>query len=101
MSEIHLGDVGTTFIVTVTNSSGGALAISNATVKELTFQRPDSTALTKAADFVNDGNDGKIKYTTITGDLSMTGSWKIQAHIVTPMGGWRTSTANFTVLPNL
>jgi len=46
-NEIHINDVGTKFLVTVTDGTS-AVNISSATTKEFIFQKPSGTKLTKA-----------------------------------------------------
>lgn len=84
-----VGDIGTTFKVTITES-GAVLNISGATTKEIKLQKPDGTTLTKTASFFTDGSDGIITYDSIDGDLSIKGLWKIQGSIVLT-GTWHTS----------
>lgn len=99
-AEIHVGDVGTVFEVTV-QENGVALNISTATTKQILLRKPDGTVLTKSAAFVTNGTDGKISYTTIAGDLSSEGQWKIQAYIVLTTGSWHSDAQRFDVFPNL
>ena len=60
-NEIHMNDVGTKFLVTVTDGTT-AVDISSATTKQLIFQKPSGTKLTKATAFTSDGTDGKMQY---------------------------------------
>ena len=99
-SEIHENDIGTVFELTVKE---GALVVddSGATTKQIYFKKPDGTVVTKTAAFSSDGTDGKLKYTTVTGDLTPTGSWEIQCHLIFSTGEWKTDIGTFTVHPNL
>lgn len=99
-NEVHKSDIGTVFVVTV-KDGGSALDISGATTKEIFFQVPDGTTLTKTAAFTTDGTNGKIQYTTISGDLSVTGQWKLQAHVINASGEWRSDLSPFTVHENI
>lgn len=99
-NEIHLNDIGTVFEVTILDGSS-AVDISAATTKQIIFKKKDRTILTAAGTFVTDGTDGKIKYTAVSGDLSVVGEWSIQAYIVTPSGEWRSDISTFTVHSNL
>lgn len=98
--EIHVGDVGTVFEVTI-QDDGVAVNISTATTKEIIFRKPDKTKVTKAANFSSNGTDGKIRYTTVANDLDQAGLWSLQAHIVLPSGDWKSSTSEFSVASNL
>jgi hypothetical protein len=96
----HVGDVGTIFEGTFYD--GGVIVdISAATTKEILFRKPDGTVVTKTGTFSTDGTDGKLRYTTIAGDLDQAGDWRVQGYIVTPTGSWKSSVETFTVLANL
>jgi len=99
-NEIHRLDVGTVFEVTLMDGSS-VVNISTATTKEIYFQLPNGTKLTKSASFTTDGTDGKLRYTTVADDLSLAGGWRIQAHIITPAGQWRSDLGKFKVYENL
>lgn len=101
MSEIHVGDIGTQFIVTIQDYNGTAEDISAATTKQIILKAPDGTRLAKNAGFVTDGSDGQIVYTTVSGDMSTNGTWKIQGYVITPSGQWHTEFESFRVVRNL
>ncbi len=106
IEQAHVGDIGTTFRVTVydTTSTGGSSVadISTATTKRFTFERPDGTTFNKTAVFTNTGADGQIEYVTATvNDLNVAGTWSLQAYVVTPDGTWNTTVGNFRVYENL
>lgn len=98
--EIHVGDVGTIFEVTVTDS-GVAVDISAATTKQIIFAKPDGTIVVKDAVFVGTGTDGKLKYTTIANDLDLKGDWRLQVKVVLPSGTWKSDIQEFKVYLNL
>lgn len=100
VEEVHVGDIGTVFTVTVADS-GTPVDISAATTIEIIFGKPyDNASVTKTAVFVTDGTDGKIKYTTVANDLNIAGPWEIQARITLPTGTWRSEVGEFTVHEN-
>lgn len=99
-SEIHEGDIGTQLEVAFFDGPS-AVDISTATTKNILLKKPDGTLLTKAGTFVTDGSDGRIKYTTVSGDLNADGLWRIQGHVITSTGEWKTSIDGFRVYPNL
>jgi hypothetical protein len=101
MADIHVGDIGTRFTVTITNQAGTAINVSTATTKELWFDPPDSVTLKKAATFTSNGSDGKIYYDAIAGDLATVGEWHLQAYVVMPSGTWHSDITVFDVLGNL
>jgi hypothetical protein len=99
--EIHVGDIGTVFTITIKDGSS-AVDVSTATTKEILVTKPDGTEVTWAASFVTSGADGKIKYTTASaGDLNQVGAYRIQAHIVFLTGDWHTDIGDFYVHGNL
>ena len=105
VEELHVGDIGTIVRATVndTDSAGAASVfnVSGALTKQLVFRKPDGIKLTKDAEFTTNGTDGKIQYTTLSGDLDTAGSWNLQAYIVTPSGTWYSSVGSFKVYENL
>lgn len=99
-NEIHKGDIGT--ILEVTIKDGPLVVdISTATTKNILLKPPTGALMTKAGVFVTDGTDGKIKHTTISGDLSVVGVWQVQGHAVTPDGDWHSDIKKFSVHDNL
>lgn len=81
--------------------SEAAIDISAATTKTITLTAPSGTKAVKTASFTTDGSEGKIRYTTVAGDLSENGRWYAQSHIVTPTLNFYQSIHQFDVLPNL
>lgn len=100
MTDIFIGDIGTIFRATV-KDNGVARDISSATLRQLIFQKPDETTVTKTATLTTDGTDGKMQYTTILNDLDQAGRWVVQGYIETPAGKWHTDFYRFTVYKNL
>lgn len=98
---IHLGDIGTSFRISILDCNSNAIDISNASTKQIIFKKPGGGSLTKTASFVTDGTDGLLEYNTISGDLDEVGTWKIQAYVVAPNGSWRTNFSSFKVHRNL
>ncbi|MFA5216867.1 BppU family phage baseplate upper protein [Sulfuricurvum sp.] len=102
VEEVHVGDIGTKFLVTV-KEGDDPVDISEATTKNIIFKKPNGTSVTKAGIFETDGTDGKIYYKTLSAsDLDVAGIWTIQASIVLPsLGTWKSSIGNFKVYDNL
>jgi len=94
--EVHVGDIGTVFEVTVTEDDV-ALDISTATVLQILFKKPSGEVLTNTAVFTNTGTDGLIRYTSILDDLDEAGIWYMQGRLTMPGGKWSTEKAGFTV----
>ena len=99
-NEIHINDVGTQFLVTVTDGTS-AVDISSATTKQLIFKKPSGTKLTKTASFITDGTDGKIKYNVAADDLDEAGSYKLQGKVIISDGTFYTDIHTFKVYRNL
>lgn len=100
-NEIHKNDIGTVFEVTVKDGTD-IVDLSSATELELLFLKPNGTKLTKTASLVSDGTDGKMQYTTVSGDLNASGTWKLQGHVVFgSTGEWHSDTIVFEVYDNL
>lgn len=100
VTEIHLNDVGTILEITLYDN-GSVVDISSATTKQFLFRKPDEVVLTKTAVFTTNGTDGKLRYTTQSGDIDTEGYWEFQAYIVTPSGSWSSEVVSFAVLPNI
>lgn len=99
-SEIHYGDIGVNFNITVMNGTS-VLDVSNADNIYIIFQKPDASDLTKTATLATDGTDGKIKYTTISGDLDQVGTWQIQAKVDFGASVFSTDIQKFKVYRNI
>jgi len=99
-NEIHLNDVGTQFLLTVTDGST-AVDISSASVKQIIIKKPSGTKITANTAFTSDGTDGKMSYTTVTDDLDEAGSYKLQGKVVISDGTFYTDITNFKVHRNL
>ena len=99
--EIHVGDVGTAFEITLMDGTAVLAGLEDATEMLMVFQRADKTKFEVPATFKTDGTDGIVVYHTVEGDLSMKGKWKVQAVITLPTGKWSSSVGGFTVYPNL
>ena len=107
VEEIHVGNIGTVFEVTLYSNASDALDVSTAlgaTDKQIIFSRPDGSIVTNNASFVGDGSDGKIDYTTVlAAELDQTGRWNIQAKVILtgPARTFRTNVGSFFVWGNL
>lgn len=97
---MHVGDYGTNFELTVTDN-GSPVDISNATAIILYFVRGTNPPLMVEGAFSTDGTDGKIRYVIKEGDIHVPGLWQVQAHVITPAGGWWSGVGRFEVESNL
>ncbi len=104
LDEIHQGDIGTIFRLTVKDSAS-IIDVGSPSVNTILFELPDGTTLAKTATFPSggDGSDGKIEYKTIAGDLSLAGPWNVQAHVVlvADTEDFKTDLKPFTVFSNV
>ena len=99
-NEIHKGDIGTQFTVTVQDGTT-VVDISTASTKQLIFKKPGGTILTKSTSFVTDGTDGKMQYVSVDGDLSDDGVWKMQGNVIIGGNTFSTDITSFKVYRNL
>ena len=100
VDEIHVNDIGTVLVSTIKDGTS-IVDISGDTIKQIILGKPDGTSLTKSGVFTTDGTDGKLQYTTVSGDLNLKGVWKIQGFIITSGGSWGSSTGLFEVHSNI
>lgn len=98
---VHNGDVGTIFRLTITDTDGTAIDVSTATVKYIYFQDPAGTKTQQTAAFYTDGADGKIQYTTVSGDIDSIGTWIVQGYVETTLGKFWTEKDSFKVYSTL
>ena len=99
-NEIHKGDIGTQFTVTVQDGTT-VVDISTASTKQLIFKKPGGTILTKSTSFVTDGTDGKMQYVSVDGDLSDDGVWKMKGKVIIGGNTFSTDITSFKVYRNL
>jgi hypothetical protein len=99
-SEIHAGDIGVNFNITVMNGTA-VLNVSNANSISIIFQKPDGSDLIKTATLVTDGTDGNIRYTSVSGDLDQIGTWQIQAKVNFGASVFSTDIQKFKVYRNI
>tara|TARA_R110002110_G_scaffold293063_4_gene507080 strand:+ start:326 stop:634 length:309 start_codon:yes stop_codon:yes gene_type:complete len=99
-NEIHLNDIGTQFLLTVTDGST-AVDISSASTKQIIIKKPSGTKITANTAFSSDGSDGKMYYTTVTNDLDEAGSYKLQGKVIISDGTFYTDITTFKVHRNL
>lgn len=97
VNEIHVGDIGTTFRVTVVENDV-VLDVSTSLTRTLYFKKPDETVVGQTAVFTTDGTNGQIEYVAVSGDLDQAGVWRLQA-LLTFAGGtrWSAEVGRFTV----
>lgn len=99
-SQVHINDIGTRLIMTLLDE-GSVVDISGASDIDVVLRKPDTSTSTKTGVFYTDGTDGKIKYTSISGDFDQAGTYKIQGIVTLPSGTYHTSISDFKVYCNL
>ena len=102
-NEIHIGDVGTVFEVTLMDDDV-IEPIDGAIEMKIIFVKPDAnkTKVTNIAVWSSDGLDGKMRYVISNKDeLDIKGTWKIQGIVTFSTGEWHTDIDNFKVHANL
>jgi hypothetical protein len=103
MAEIHQDDIGTVFMLTM-KDGGSVVDVQSAGSNEkyITFKKPSGKVVTKTAEFGGtSGTDGKIKYTTVAGDLDEVGHWEMQAQVILSTGTFKSEIEGFHVKRNL
>ncbi len=83
MAAPRKGDIGTVFRWTA-SEGGTAVDVSNATIKQVKFIKPNGVQMirslvnsTKASD-KKDGTDGRVEYVAVSGDLDQKGTYNWQ-----------------------
>ena len=99
-NEIHVGDIGTIFEVTLKDGTA-IVDVSGATAKSILLTDADNVVTEHTAAFKTDGVDGVIQYVTIAADLANAGGWKIQGRVTLATGTWSSDIAKFKVHANL
>jgi len=102
--DIHKGDIGTVFEITMYDQAGEIVRLDTATSLKILWERQDrpKTTTQHTAELVTDGTDGKLQYvTTDAADLDYVGKWKQQAYVEMPTGKWSSDFQTFKVIDNL
>lgn len=100
IKRLMLGDVGTTIKIRVVEDDL-PVDVSACTSKQIIFEKPDTSVVTKDAEFTTDGSDGYIEYVTVSGDLDQTGLWSLQGYIQFTTQAWHTTIDRMLVSDNL
>lgn len=100
-NEIHVGDIGTVFEITMYDQEQLLTDLQYASEKCFVFKKPGALIIQRTAEFKTDGSDGILQYITVDGDLDLKGNWSIQGRVVLPTGKWSSDTERFKVYANL
>lgn len=74
------GDFGTILQTTV-EEDNASVDVSGASEVKFSAHPPGGTVKSFTAGFTSDGTDGKVRYTTLDGDINVPGTWRIQVLI--------------------
>jgi hypothetical protein len=85
----YVDDIGTVITVDC------GVSIADATVTKLMIWKPGASAEVEWTGTIYDTN--YIRYTTVSGDFSVAGTYKLQSFVDTPDGEWRGETTTFRV----
>jgi len=106
--DMHVGDWGTIFEMTILNRSNNKpLPLAATVIRLFIFQPPnDDPSFVKVAELVTPtgasaGLDGKLKYTFAQGDITVEGQWHIQGLVQSEDGSWHTDIETFDVGENI
>jgi hypothetical protein len=99
--NIRVGDVGTNMEIEVLRNCAEILPLQTASVKQIKVQRPDETFFVKDAVFLTDGSEGVIYFTTAAGDITVEGTYYIQAYLELPTWQGHSDIGEFEVDDNL
>lgn len=96
--RVHVGDTGTVITKTIKKGST-AVDVSDITTITLINQHPDGTETTLTGSFTTDGEDGKVKFTTVVGTWTKPGLWTEQIRLQKSGGDWRCVAEHRDVMP--
>ena len=99
--EVHMNDVGLTLQVQFADDVGEPHDVSSATTVEVHFQKPNKEYIVRSANFLTDGRDGNVVYSTASGDLDQIGFWRIQGYVANGPYHKYSDIQKFRVFPNL
>ena len=95
-TDIRLNDIGTVLRFTIVEDDI-PVDISSATSQVVRFKKPDDSVISRTTLFYTSGVDGIVQYTTVNGDMDITGIWKVMFHVTTPQGSWKSEIIEFLV----
>lgn len=99
--EIHVGDVGTKFVVTIYDPNNNLINLASATSMTIRFQKPNGETEDKTAILFTNGIDGKMMYVLEDGDIDIAGAWQYQGIVGFLGGTWHTNIVPFRVYANI
>ena len=97
MASIIVNDIGTIVEATIKDGAGVVVNLSGATVLRFKLIRPDNNIIERTASLSTDGTDGKMRYTSITGDFNVSGEWRVIGYVEIGSAKWHTSSDTVTI----
>lgn len=83
MAQVHVEDVGTELVDTMTDEDGTAIDCSTASTKKIVIKRPDGTVIGPFdASFDTNGTNGALKYLSLATTFTIQGVYKYQYYVV-------------------
>jgi len=70
--------IGTEIRITFVEANGSVISLAGASTVNVIFKSPSNATTTRTATLYTDGTDGKITYTTVSGDFDAPGDWYYQ-----------------------
>ena len=98
--EIHVGDIGTQFIMNLSDK-GVVVDVSGATVRTIYLRKKGEATKSYTATNTTDGTDGDIEFLSVASTFNKSGDWEAQAYVNLPAGEWRSAIVAFHVYANL
>ena len=98
--NIQVGVIGLVMTLTILED-GVAVNISSAATRKIKIRKPGGEVLERDAEFSTNGNDGKLTYTTISGDINKVGEYKVQAYVIMTGFTGHSTVATFEAKKNL
>jgi len=101
--EIHVGDVGVEFTVTIMDGSSTVdiSTINTTTGRQFLFRDSNGNVSTVTAALVGTGSTGSLIYTSTSSTFATDGAYSLQAVITLGNNTFHTDIYKFTVHPNL
>jgi len=99
---VQQNPVGLDIILVVVKPNGKPHDLTGASPLQVIARAPSGAVSTFTASLAGDGTDGRIIYTTVSGDLDESGTWQYQARVVFADGAdLRSEITTLEISPNL
>lgn len=101
MEDVQVNSYGWNLDLSILDDQQAPVDVSAATSIQFVLKKPDATKIVVSAGFVSDGSDGKVRHEVVQGEITQVGTWRVQAHIITPTQDLWSTVAQFSVKGNL